>query len=56
MASIIHGMLVTGSDGGGTIIGVLNAMDEVLSSIERQIFQMNIASSVGTMRDGYDQV
>ena len=34
--AIVHGMLV------GTIIGVLNAMDEVLSSIERQIFQMSI--------------
>ena len=43
-------MLVTGSDG-GTIIGVLNAMDEVLSSVERQIFQMSIASSSGTMWD-----
>ena len=35
----------------GTIIGVLNAMDEVVSSVERQIFQMSIASSAGTMRD-----
>ena len=36
------------SDGGGTIIGVLNAMDEVVSSVERQ---MSIASSAGTMCD-----
>ena len=33
--AIIHGMLVIGSDGGGTIIGVLNAIDEVVSSVER---------------------
>ena len=39
----IHGMQVIGSDGRGTIIGVLNAMDEVVSSVERQIFQMSIA-------------
>ena len=49
--AIIHGMLVIGSDGGGTILGVLNAMDEVVSSVERQIFQMSIASSAGTMWD-----
>ena len=47
----IHGMQVIGSDGRGTIIGVLNAMDEVVSSVERQIFQMSIASSAGTMWD-----
>ena len=47
----IHGMQVIGSDGRGTIIGALNAMDEVVSSVERQIFQMSIASSAGTMRD-----
>ena len=47
----IHGMQVIGSDGWGTIIGVLNAMDEVVLSVERQIFQMSIASSAGTMRD-----
>ena len=34
--AIIHGMQVIGSDGGVTIIGVLNAMDEVVSSVERQ--------------------
>ena len=48
--AIIRGMLVIGSDD-GTIIGVLNAMDEVVSSVERQIFQMSIASSAGTMWD-----
>ena len=47
----IHGMLVIGSDGEGIIIGVLNAMDEVVSSVERQIFQMSIASSASTMWD-----
>ena len=47
----IHGVQVKGSDGRGTIIGVLNAMNEVVSSVERQIFQMSIASSAGTMRD-----
>ena len=47
----IHGMQATGSDGRGTITGVLNAMDEVVSSVERQIFQMSIASSAGTMWD-----
>merc|ERR1719374_474289 len=47
----IHGMQVVGSDGTGTIIGVLNAMDEVVSSVERQIFQMSIASSASTMWD-----
>ena len=47
----IHGMQVIGSDGRGTIIGVLNAMNEVVLSVERQIFQMSIASSAGTMRD-----
>ena len=40
-----------GSDGGSTIIGVLSATDEVVSSVERQIFQMSIASSAGTMWD-----
>ena len=47
----IHGMQVIGSDGKSTITGVLNAMDEVVSSVERQIFQMSVASSAGTMRD-----
>jgi len=47
----IHGMQVIGSDGRGTISGVLNAMDEVVSSVERQIFQMSIASSANTMWD-----
>jgi len=47
----IHGMQVVGSDGRGTIIGVLYAMDEVVSSAERQIFQMSIASSASTMWD-----
>ena len=46
--AIIHGMQVIGLDGGGTIIGVLNAMDEVVSSVERQ---MSNASSAGTMWD-----
>ena len=46
--AIIHGMQVIGSDGGGTIIGALNAMDEVVSSVERQ---MSIASSAGTVWD-----
>ena len=36
---------------GSTIIGVLNVMDEVVSSVERQIFQMSIASSSSIMRD-----
>ena len=40
-----------GSDGRDTIIGVLDAMDEVVSSVERQIFQMSIASSASTMCD-----
>ena len=47
----IHGMQVISSDGRGTIIGVLNAMDEVVPSVERYIFQRSIASSAGTMRD-----
>ena len=49
--AIFHGMQVIGSEGGSTITGVLNAMDEVVSSLERQIFQMSIASSASTMRD-----
>ena len=47
----IHGMQVVGADGTGTIIGILNAMDEVVSSVERQIFQMSIASSASTVWD-----
>ena len=35
---------------GGTVID-LNAMDEVVSTVEWQIFQMSIASSAGTMWD-----
>ena len=47
----INGMQVICSDGRGTIIGILNAMDEVVPSMERQIFQKRIASSAGIMRD-----
>ena len=34
-----HSMQVLGADGTGTIIGVLNAMEQMVSSLERQIFR-----------------
>ena len=47
----IHSMQVLGVDRTGTVIGVLNAMEQIVSSLERQIFQMSITSSKSTLWD-----
>ena len=47
----ILSMQVLGVDRTGTVIGVLNAMEQIVSSLERQIFQMSITSSKSALWD-----
>ena len=47
----IHSMQVLGDDRTGTGIGVINAMEPTVSSLERQIFQLSITSSKSTLWD-----